>query len=122
MKKNHFIIIFLLGIFLTPGLAMACENNHSKMKCCNKEMPLKNGKIDCCNNNSHSKSKNSNACNGKCGSALCNTSINNLITFYGSFEMKCHNFNFTSEKQKFYPSETDTSAGYSSIWLIPKIS
>jgi hypothetical protein len=30
-------------------------------------------------------------------------------------------FNFISEKQNFYNSETSISSGFNSLWLIPKI-
>jgi hypothetical protein len=48
-------------------------------------------------------------------------SVNTAIPHYNQFEIKSSNFNFSSEKQKFYQSIL-TSAGYAAIWLIPKIS
>jgi hypothetical protein len=49
-------------------------------------------------------------------------SVNTAIPHYNQFEIKSSNFNFSSEKQKFYQSVSFTSAGYAAIWLIPKIS
>jgi hypothetical protein len=53
--------------------------------------------------------------------ALCSApSVNTAIPHYNQFEIKSSNFNFSSEKQKFY-QPYPSSAGYA-IWLIPKIS
>jgi hypothetical protein len=50
---------------------------------------------------------------------LCSApSVNTAIPHYNQFEIKSSNFNFSSEKQKFYQSVSFTSAGYAAIWLI----
>ena len=121
MKKIHYILIVLLGFFLMPSITFAC-GSHSGKDSCKKELSLKTEKKDCCNNDSHSNSKSQKGCNGKCGHTLCSsTSVNSGIA--SIFHLKIHDniSNFSNEKQQFYHSVSFTSAGYSSIWLIPKI-
>lgn len=121
MKNFHIILIVLIGLFMMPISTFACEN-HSVKKSCNKELSLKTEKKDCCSNDSHSNNKNHNGCNGRCGHGLCSgLSVNIGITSSVQFEIHDNVFNFSTEKQKFYQSVSFTSAGYSSIWLIPKI-
>ena len=122
MKKFHILLIVILGFVLMPSVAVAC-GNASEKKSCTKEMSTKTEKKDCCSNDSHSKNKNHNGCNGKCGHTLCsNPSVNIAIPFSFELELKTKFFNFSPEKQKFHQSVTFTSDGYSSLWLIPKIS
>lgn len=122
MKNFHFLLIVLLAFFLTPGIALACGNGQSEMKCCSKEMTAKTTKKDCCQKKSHSENEKQTGCKGKCGQALCSASAaNSAVVSAASFEMEQNNFNFSSKKQRFYPSVSFTSDGYSSIWLIPKI-
>jgi hypothetical protein len=123
MKKNHILLIALLGFFLMPSEAFACGKTSEK-KSCTKEMSSKTEKKDCCSNDSHSQNKNQKGCNGKCGHALCSSiSIVNIGIFL-SMDIETQNnvFNFSTEKHKFNHPVTFTSEGYSSIWLIPKIS
>lgn len=123
MSKKFCILLFVVfGFVMMPSIAFACGTKMEKA-CCKKEMASKTEKKDCCGNDSHSKSKNQNGCNGKCGQALCSSpSVN--IGIASAFQLETHNnvFDFSTEKQKFYQSVSFTAAGYSSIWLIPKIS
>lgn len=121
MKRNHLLLIVLLGIFLMPISTFAC-GDHSEKKSCSKEMSSKTGMKDCCTKDSHSKSKNHNGCNGKCGHAMCSVpSLNIGVVSSIPLEIDENVFNFSTKKQKFYQSVSFTSAGYSSLWLIPKI-
>ena len=121
MKNIHFIIIILLAVFLTPSDAFACGKSNSEMKCCNKEISSNTNKKACCQKKT-SKEKQA-GCNGKCGQALCSVSAGySAIASLVSFDIIHDNFNFSSTKHLFYQSESITSDGYSSIWLIPKIS
>lgn len=121
MKKHHILLIVLFGFFMMPNTTFACGNSDSGS--CTMEMSSKSNKKDCCSKDSHSKKSQHKGCNGKCGHALCSTSsVNIAVSSYSQFEIHSANFNFLSEKQKFYQSVSFTSAGYSSIWLIPKIS
>lgn len=123
MKKNHFIIFLLLAFFVMPSVAFACGNSKSEMTCCSKSSSSKREMKDCCEKAAHSKSKKQSGCNGKCGHNMCsNTSVNIAINTAVTFEIQNNNFNFSIEKQNFHSSEALPSDGYSSIWLIPKIS
>jgi hypothetical protein len=122
MKKFHIILIVLFGFLMMPNTTFACGNSNSGS--CTMEMSSKNSnKKDCCKKDSHSKSNKHKGCDGKCGKALCSTpSVNTAIASYAQFEIDSANFNFSSEKQKFHQSVSFTSAGYTDLWLIPKIS
>ena len=121
MKKFHFIVIVLFGFLMMPNPTFACGNSSSGS--CSMEMSSKTKSKDCCEKDSHSKSNKHKQCNGKCGKALCSTpSVNTAIPSHAQFEIKSESISFLSERQKFYQSVSFTSAGYSSIWLIPKIS
>jgi hypothetical protein len=121
MKKIHMLLIVLLGVFLMPASAFAC-GNHSEKNSCTNEMSSKTGMKDCCSKDSKSKNKEHNGCDGKCGHTMCSVpSLSIGIISSISSEIDDNVFNFSTQKQKFYHSETVTSDGYSSIWLIPKI-
>lgn len=122
MKKFHILLIVLLGIFLVPTSTFACES-HSVNKSCGMEMSSKTKKKDCCSKDSESKSNKQNGCNGKCGQGLCSSSSVNIgIASFEQFRIQDALFNFSNKKQSFHQKVSFTSAGYSSIWLIPKIS
>jgi hypothetical protein len=122
MKKIRMLLIVLLGVFLMPTSTFAC-GDHSGKNSCSKEMSSKTGMKDCCSKDSHSKSKKNNGCNGKCGHAMCSvTSLNIGIVSPIPLAVEDNVFNFSNKRQKFHQSVSFTSAGYSSIWLIPKIS
>ncbi len=118
-KRAHIIIIMLMLSFFLPTSIYACETKTEK-SCCKKEKTSKTEKDDCCNSK-HSKDKD-NSCGGKCGYSNCTTSTVtfNLISFY-EIEFKNKNFDFSSEKSKFYHSEAFISSGFTSVWLPPKI-
>ncbi|MFT5254637.1 MAG: hypothetical protein ACI87N_003714 [Flavobacteriales bacterium] len=121
MKKIHVLLIVLLGVFLMPTSTFAC-GDHSGKNSCSKEMSSKAGMKDCCSKDSNSKSKKHNGCNGKCGHAMCSApSLHIGIVHSNPIENDDDVFNFSTKKPKFYQSVSFTSAGYSSIWLIPKI-
>lgn len=118
-KKLHiYIIILTLGFFLWPTLGYACGTKTEK-ECCKTE---KVEKKDCCSNK-HSKEKD-NSCGGKCGHSNCTSSTTVNFSIISSYEVnfKNNSFDFSWEKAKFYHSKTFVSSGFSSIWLIPKIS
>ncbi|NRT13956.1 hypothetical protein HNP99_000281 [Flavobacterium sp. 28A] len=120
MKKFHILLIVLFGFFMMPNTTFACGN--SDRGSCTMEMSSKTKKKECCSKDSHSKSSKHKGCNGKCGQALCSSSsVNTAIPSAFQFEMQNSNFKFSTEKQKFYQTVSFTSAGYSSLWLIPKI-
>ena len=124
-KKFHILLIILtLGFFATPTLTYACgiKSTKTEKSCCKKEKAEKTEKKDCCNGK-HSKDK-ENSCGGKCGHSNCTSSTTVNFSIISSYEVnfKNNSFDFSWEKAKFYHSKTFVSSGFSSIWLIPKIS
>ena len=130
MIKNFYItfILLTLGFLLMPMSGFACESKVDR-SCCKKEMSEKKIKKDCCStksdnkNNNKNDNKKDNNCGGKCGHSNCTTSTTlnfSLISFY-EIHFNNNNFDLTSEKSKFYHSEISVSAGFTSVWSIPKI-
>jgi hypothetical protein len=124
MKKIHIYIVVLLGVFLMPNSAMACGNSNTSKETCSKEMTAKSTKKkSCCGTDSCSKKEKQKSCDGKCGHSMCSTSsVNSSLFLSFEIENQINNFFFASKKQKFYSSVAFLSDGYSSLWLIPKIS
>ncbi len=120
-KKLHlYLIILTIGFFLLPNLNYACGTKNEKV-CCKKEISSKKLEKDCCKNN-QSKDKNK-SCEGKCGHANCTTSSTNMsIILLNEVQFNKYIFNFSTEKVKFQNFKTFISSGFTSIWLIPKIS
>lgn len=122
MKKFHLLAILIFGFYLMPSVSFACGCHHSGKNSCNKETTTNTYKMDCCKNDKHSKNKNQDGCNGKCGHSNCVTTSSqfNLVTF--EIKFKNNNFYLLEKKHNFFISKTNLSSGFSSIWLIPKIS
>ena len=120
MNKFHIFIIVLFGFLLMPSTIFACGTKTEK-SCCKKETTKKSEKKDCCNGK-HSKDKEK-SCGGKCGHSDCTSSTSVNFSIISSYEinLKNNSFDFSTEKPKFYHSETFISSGFCSIWLIPKI-
>ena len=122
MKKYHFIVLVLLGIFFMPNNTYAC-GSCSEKHTSKKEMASKEKKDSCCDSDSHSKTKKHGGCGGKCGHSKCACpSASNGFTFASELILKNNSFDFSSEKQNYYNTETFISSGFYSLWLIPKIS
>lgn len=122
MKKYHFILLLLLGIFFMPNNIYACGTCSDKHPV-KKEVSSKTDKDNCCDSNSHSKSKSHDGCGGKCGHSKCACpSAISGFTVSSEVVLKNNNFDFSSEKQKFSNAETFISSGFYFLWLIPKIS
>lgn len=140
MKKFHIIIIIILGFFLMPISAIACEN-HSENKTHHKEISAKVNNNDCCSNenhlnknvssnrhsccekNNHSDKKGDNSCGGKCKNPKCSCPSTHIpFTSESEIVFSAKNYSSSLKKQKSTLSETFLSSGFYSIWLIPKIS
>jgi len=138
MKKYHFILLLLLGIFFMPSNSYACggcseketpkkeiSSKKDKDNCCNTDIDHSKSKNhdNCCDNDSHSKTKNHNGCGGKCGHSkcVCPSAINGF-TVSSELILRNNSFDFSFEKQKFSNTETAISSGFYFLWLIPKIS
>jgi hypothetical protein len=108
-----------LGFFLLPMFSHACGLKVEKA-CCTKEVSSKSNSKKCCKESS---SKNENrGCDGKCGHANCtSTSVISIFAVANDIQFNINSFDFSAEKQQFYNSKTFISAGFSSLWLIPKI-
>ena len=124
MKNNFHIVLLIVtfGFFLIPSLASACEMKSGK-SCCSKEISSSNEKMDCCKKANHSKEKKEEGCSGKTKHSSCTCSvfhINVILPTQNEAKVLC--FNFLDKKDKFIEKETPISSGFSSIWLIPKIS
>ena len=119
IKWFHITIIILMFGFFLPTSSYACGSKTEK-SCCKKELSSKTEKKDCCNNkDSNGKNK---SCGGKCGHSNCSsTSITFSIIATNEIVFKNNNLGFSTQKPKFYPSETFISSGFSSVWLPPKI-
>ncbi|MFN3752556.1 hypothetical protein [Flavobacterium sp.] len=125
MKKYHFILIVLLGIFLMPDNAIACGSGKEK-KSCKKEMSAaKSCKKSCCGSDD-SKDKDNKGCEGNCGHSKCGCSSTcppSSVSFLSEINFKVTMFNYSSiGKVKFLYATPSISDGFYSIWLIPKIS
>lgn len=125
-RKFHIItFFFVLGLFFIPSTSHSCEKKPVKTEksCCKEKISDKKESKSCCDSTS-TKDKD-NSCNGTCGSSSC-TTITSSVSFSlfvsNEIEFTINNLNFSTKKLKFYHSESLLSDGYSSIWLIPKIS
>lgn len=117
MKKVYIILILFLGIFFIPNSTFACG---SEKQSCEKEVSItKTKEKSCCDNNMDDK-----GCNGSCGHSNCTTvsSVGFSLFVYNEIEFTNNNFDLSKSKTKFYHTVNLPSDGYSSIWLIPKIS
>ena len=125
MIKFHFILIFLLGILLMPASAVACGSKTSKKSCHQEVACCKSEKKECCCSDSCTSGENK-GCNGDCDNSLCgcgSTSTTPTVSFISEFYFETRIFNFsTGAKVNFSNASPSISDGYSSIWLIPKIS
>jgi hypothetical protein len=117
MEKLYIILILFLGIFFIPTNSFACgSEKHS----CEKEITTTIAKeTSCCDNNNGYE-----GCNGKCDHSNCTTisSFGFSLFIYNEIEFTNNNFDFYTNKSKFYHSENLLLDGFTSIWLIPKIS
>ena len=108
-----------------PNNAIACSVKSSK-KCCGTEVSCsKTEKNNCCCTD-NSNSGESKGCNGNCDNSLCgcaSTCTTPTVSFLPQINFETRIFNFsTRAKVNFSTASPSISDGYSSIWLIPKIS
>ncbi|MBF4518918.1 hypothetical protein IRZ71_21385 [Flavobacterium sp. ANB] len=103
----------------------ACGRASEKTSCEKKEISKKETshscQKDCCTKN-HDSKKDQHGCNGKCDHSSCTTTALqfSLITI-NEFEFSNNLFNFSLEKSISYYKTASISAGFTSIWLPPKI-
>ncbi len=124
MKNNFHILLLIVmfGFFLMPSLASACEMNSGK-SCCSNEISSSKDKMDCCKKENHSKGKHEEGAGGKKKHSSCNCFVFQInVILPTEKEATVLGFIFLDKKDKFIEKETPISSGFSSIWLIPKIS
>jgi hypothetical protein len=125
MKKYHYILVLILGLFLMPTTSMACGVSSTKHSCKKEVASSKSEKKSCCSNDA-SKEKEPKECNGNCGHAKCgctSTCASSSVSLLFEPAYKSTIFYISSiEKDNFSPTSSPLSAGYYSIWLLPKIS
>lgn len=125
MKKLHFILIVVLGLFLMPSNTIACGKSSEKSSCQNKISSTKSEKKSCCDSD-NSKDKKHEGCKGNCDQSECGCSSTcppPSVSFLSEINFKNNMFNYSSiEKVKFSYATPSISDGFHSIWLIPKIS
>ncbi len=103
----------------------ACGKSSEKSSCEKKVTSKKETsdscEKDCCKKNQDSK-KDQHGCKGKCDHSSCTTTslLFSLIAI-NDFEFDTNLFNFSFEKSVSYHKTDSISAGFTSIWLIPKI-
>lgn len=118
MFRTYFILL-TLGLFLLPNAMVACGTKSEK-KCCSKEISSETTPKKCCKDKSSEKEHK--GCEGKCGHSTCtSTSVTSIVAVYNDIHFNSNSFDFSTEKQLFYDSKTFISAGFSTLWLIPKI-
>nr|WP_315143465.1 hypothetical protein [uncultured Flavobacterium sp.] len=121
MNKFHIFVLVLFGFLLMPNNSFGCENNSAKQTS-SKETSSKMEKEDCCKNDNHSKNKKGEGCNGKCGHSNCVTTSTQFSVVFFEIQFNNSNFAFSEKKSNYFNSEDNLSSGFSSLWLIPKIS
>lgn len=106
------------------GTSYACEKSSEKITCESKTTS-KEIKDDCqkdCCKKDHSPKKDQHGCNGKCDHSGCTSSnLQYSVIAINEFEFDTNLFNFLSEKQISHHKTASISAGFTSIWLLPKI-
>ena len=125
MKNFHILLILLLGILLVPTSAVACGSKSLKKSCDQEVSCCKSEKKACCCSDSCNSGENK-GCDGDCDNSLCgcaSTCTTPTVSFISEFYFETRIFNFsTRAKVNFSTASPSISDGYSSIWLIPKIS
>lgn len=125
MKKYHFILVVVLGLFLMPGSAIACGKGSEKSSCKKEISSNQKEKKSCCDSDS-SKGKDNKGCKGNCGHSKCgcsSTCPTSSVSFVSEISFKNYKYSYSSiEKTKFSYTTPSISDGFYSIWLIPKIS
>lgn len=122
MNKIHIILIVLFGFLLMPNKTFACGSNSEKNSC-KKEISSTKKNNDCCKIDKNCDKKSKKGCSGKCGHSKCGCpSSSNGFTLVYEINFKNNSLDFSTERKRHSYSETLTSSGFFTLWLIPKIS
>ncbi len=119
MKIRYFILFILFAFCLPQNSAFACNGKNS----CKKEISETKEKDCCdesCRNHENGEHK---GCNGKCGHSSCvNPIVYTVLNNSPAFSIYTNQIVFSTEKASFYYTQSRLSAGFYTVWLIPKIS
>jgi hypothetical protein len=119
-KITLYFLIFSLGIFLIPIKISSCNSNEISVCCKNNDVKKMS---DCCSNGKTKNEKQDKDCDGKCNYSSCQClSFQISIVLPVFFKIIEEQISFKSRKEQFFIRETNTSNGFCSTWLLPKIS
>jgi hypothetical protein len=104
---------------LIPSVNYACNNKHSEEMTVKVTRENSSCEKECCKKNNSKEDKHN--CDGKCRHANCTVSFQLNAIPANEFIFERNNFNFATKKQNCHYNQTGLSAGFSSIWLRPKI-
>jgi hypothetical protein len=128
MNKKCLIALVLFGFLLVSDQAWACGKKEPTKSCCSNNAAVE--KNDSCCEASSDKtcctSDTEKGCDGTCNHAGCNCAATCSVTpvslvFYTGYDYTLTNFP-TFKKGHFLYQIPSLSDGFTSIWLIPKIS
>ena len=119
-KKVRILLILLLGFFLIPSSAFACNSKPDKV-CCKKETPKKSCAKDCCKKSKHS-SKDKSGCNRDCSNTSCQCPTSDFV-FILPFLVEIANekIELLNDRHFFLDIKPYLSSGFYSIWTPPNI-
>ncbi len=131
MKHLFPLCIVLISFLLVPDTAMACVKMKSKKTCCSIEsVKERTASSTCCAAKEVSSDSccgsDSKGCDDSCDNGSCScfaTCSVTAVSFISTFDDDYHPLVFPGYKKiKFLYTTPSLSEGFSSIWLIPKIS
>ena len=115
----------MTGFFLMSNMAYACGKTAAKSYCEKKAISKKQTSESCqkkCCHKNQKDQKDEHGCNGKCDHSSCTTSVFSFILMAeNTFEFNSNVFNFSVEKSVSYYKTDSICAGFTSLWLLPKI-
>ncbi|WP_233074207.1 MULTISPECIES: hypothetical protein [Flavobacterium] len=117
-QKTHIILLFItLSFFLNPSYTYACNiGNHKEIA--SKEENSCSKK--CCEKKTSKQEKHN--CDGKCSHSGCTTSALQFVILTSTdLDLQNDVFNFSLKNAISSYSNSTISAGFTSIWLKPKI-
>lgn len=117
MNKLSIILLLFFGLVMAPASAFACGKGAAHS--CKKEKKF-DGSKSCCSNKAHG----GQPCKGKCGhkSCGCSTVTGASASLSAIDDLKIPVEKLLLQSGVFEYAAPSLSAGFFTIWLIPKIS
>ncbi|WP_188362764.1 hypothetical protein [Flavobacterium orientale] len=130
MKHLFTFCIVLISFLLVPDTAMACVKMKAKKSCCIESIKETTETSTCCSTKEASSdsccASDSKGCDNSCNNGTCTcfaTCSVTPVSFITTFDYDYNPVVFPGYKKvKFLYTTPSLSEGFSSIWLIPKIS